>query len=185
MLLECVDILKWRQGNNKGLLIEGVGGREGGSGVRTTRRCGPCSPSKQVHVDADAASLDGDQPREPHEETRKKKKRRRRRRSRVPLNPRQFACMKICGQSRCLLFLLWQITIPGKYYPADPVIFGGEGCWTQRHESDAWMRLAGAGRVRGHPGFGPSSGYCTGKCFAGIKEAQGAEEGKCLCESSS
>lgn len=100
----------------------------------------------------------------------KKRKRRRRRRGRVPLNPRQFACIKICGQSRCLLFLLWQIPIPGKYYPADPVIFGEKGSWTQRNESDAWMRLAGAGRVRGHPGFGPSSGCCTGSVLRGLKK---------------
>lgn len=32
MLLECVDILKWRQGNNKGLLNEGVGGGKEGAG---------------------------------------------------------------------------------------------------------------------------------------------------------
>lgn len=62
MLQECADILKWWQGNNKGLLIGGVGrGRKEGSGVRTTRRRGPCSPSRQVHVDVDFASLDGDQ----------------------------------------------------------------------------------------------------------------------------
>lgn len=54
MLQECVDILKWWQGNNKGLLIGGVeGGRKEGRGVRTTRRL-----SKLVHVDLDAASLD-------------------------------------------------------------------------------------------------------------------------------
>lgn len=66
MLQECVDILKWRQGNNKGLLIGEVGeGWKKGEGREPQRR-GPCSPSKRVHVDADTASLDGDQLQEPH-----------------------------------------------------------------------------------------------------------------------
>lgn len=94
-------------------------------------------------------------------------KKRRRRRSQVPSNPRPFACIKICGRLRCLLFLLWQITIPGKYYPADPVIFGVERCWTQRHESDAWMCLAGAGRCQGSPRVWPVFRWLHEVAFCG------------------
>lgn len=167
MLLECVDILKWRQGNNKGLLIEGVGGREGGSGVRTTRRCGPCSPSKQVHVDADAASLDGDQPREPHEETRKKKKKEKKKTKPSAVEPKTI-CMHENLRSVAVSFIsVMADHHPRKILSRRPCYFWRGGMLDAAPRVRRLDAFSGSGPCQGSPRVWPVFRLLHGEVFCG------------------
>lgn len=155
--------------------------------MRTTQRRGPCSPSKQVHVDADAASLDRDQPREPHEETRKEKEKEKKKTRRVPsaVEPKTI-CMHQNLRSVAVSFISVMADLhPRKILSRRPCYFWREGKLDAAPRVRRLDAFSGSGPCQGSPWVWPVFRLLHGKCFAGIKEAQGAEEGKCLCESSS